>query len=56
MSSQFVDGALLATEPYVSGAAHIDRLSDYCKGCAYDKKQCPDQRFVTPISTGFQRP
>ena len=23
----------------MSSAAYIDRMSDYCKGCAYDKKQ-----------------
>lgn len=28
----------LATKPYVSSAAYIDRMSDYCKGCNYDKK------------------
>ncbi|PJB44233.1 MAG: cryptochrome/photolyase family protein [Comamonadaceae bacterium CG_4_9_14_3_um_filter_60_33] len=37
--SQFADGGLLATKPYVSSAAYIDRMSDYCKGCGYDKKQ-----------------
>jgi deoxyribodipyrimidine photolyase-related protein len=37
--SQFADGGLLATKPYVSSAAYIDRMSDYCKGCAYDRKQ-----------------
>lgn len=36
--SQFADGGLLATKPYVSSAAYIDRMSDYCKGCQYDKK------------------
>ncbi|SHG54321.1 cryptochrome/photolyase family protein [Massilia sp. CF038] len=36
--SQFADGGLLATKPYVSSAAYIDRMSDYCKGCRYDKK------------------
>ncbi|GAA4429840.1 cryptochrome/photolyase family protein [Acidovorax lacteus] len=36
--SQFADGGLLATKPYVSSAAYIDRMSDYCKGCAYDRK------------------
>jgi len=36
--SQFADGGLLATKPYVSSAAYIDRMSDYCKGCDYDKK------------------
>jgi len=37
--SQFADGGLLATKPYVSSAAYVDRMSDYCKGCHYDKKQ-----------------
>jgi deoxyribodipyrimidine photolyase-related protein len=36
--SQFADGGLLATKPYVSSAAYIDRMSDYCRGCHYDKK------------------
>jgi deoxyribodipyrimidine photolyase-related protein len=37
--SQFADGGLLATKPYVSSAAYIDKMSDYCKGCYYDKKK-----------------
>ncbi len=37
--SQFADGGLLATKPYVSAAAYIDRMSDYCTGCPYDRKQ-----------------
>ena len=37
--SQYADGGLLATKPYVSSAAYIDRMSDYCKGCHYQKKQ-----------------
>jgi len=37
--SQFADGGLLATKPYVASAAYIDRMSDYCKGCHYQKKQ-----------------
>jgi deoxyribodipyrimidine photolyase-related protein len=36
--SQFADGGLLATKPYVSSAAYINRMSNYCKGCHYDKK------------------
>ena len=36
--SQFADGGFLATKPYVSSAAYIDRMSDYCKTCRYDKK------------------
>jgi deoxyribodipyrimidine photolyase-related protein len=36
--SQFADGGLMATKPYVSSAAYINRMSDYCKGCHYDPK------------------
>ena len=36
--SQFADNGLLATKPYVSSAAYIDRMGDHCKNCAYDKK------------------
>lgn len=37
--SQYADGGLLATKPYVSSAAYIHRMSDACKGCRYDRKQ-----------------
>ena len=37
--SQWADGGLIATKPYVSSAAYIHRMSDYCQGCAYDHKQ-----------------
>jgi deoxyribodipyrimidine photolyase-related protein len=36
--SQFADGGRLATKPYVSSAAYLDRMGDHCKGCHYDKK------------------
>ncbi|WP_439444569.1 cryptochrome/photolyase family protein [Xanthomonas translucens pv. translucens] len=42
--SQFADGGLLATKPYVSSAAYIDRMSDYCQGCHYDKKHKTGER------------
>jgi deoxyribodipyrimidine photolyase-related protein len=34
----FADGGLLASKPYVSSAAYIGRMSDYCVGCRYDPK------------------
>lgn len=37
--SQWADGGIIATKPYVSSAAYINRMSDYCEGCAYDHKQ-----------------
>jgi deoxyribodipyrimidine photolyase-related protein len=36
--SQFADGGIIASKPYVSSGAYIDRMSDYCKGCAYNVK------------------
>jgi deoxyribodipyrimidine photolyase-related protein len=51
--SQFADGGLLATKPYVSSAAYIDRMSDYCKGCHYDKKlreDAPNGKKACPFN------
>lgn len=36
--SQFADGGVLASKPYVSSGAYIDRMSDYCRGCHYRVK------------------
>jgi deoxyribodipyrimidine photolyase-related protein len=33
--SQYADGGLITTKPYAGGGAYIDRMSDYCGGCAY---------------------
>ncbi|MEL6604850.1 MAG: cryptochrome/photolyase family protein [Cyanobacteria bacterium J06614_10] len=34
----FADGGVLATKPYASSANYVNKMSDYCKGCKYDKK------------------
>ncbi len=42
----FAVGPLMTTKPYVSGAAYIHKMSDYCGGCAFDpKKTCPITRL-----------
>jgi len=33
------DGGLMATKPYASGGAYINRMSDSCKACVYDPKK-----------------
>jgi len=46
----FSVGALMTTKPYVSGAAYLDRMSDYCGTCAFDPKTtCP----WTPLYWAF---
>ncbi len=37
--SQRADGGVIATKPYVSSAAYLQRMGDYCQGCAYDPRQ-----------------
>ena len=45
--SQFADGGIVGTKPYVSSAAYIDKMSHYCASCFYKKavktgdKACP---------------
>jgi deoxyribodipyrimidine photolyase-related protein len=35
----YADGGLTATKPYVSGAAYINRMSNFCGHCRYDPKK-----------------
>lgn len=37
--SQFADGGLVGTKPYVSSANYINKMSDYCRDCQYDPKK-----------------
>ena len=42
--SQWADGGRLATKPYVSSAAYLQRMGDHCQGCAYDPKARTGER------------
>jgi deoxyribodipyrimidine photolyase-related protein len=48
---QFADGGIVASKPYASSANYINKMSDYCKNCAYKssdrtgEKACPFNFF-----------
>lgn len=42
--SQFADGGIVGTKPYVSSANYINKMSNYCQGCYYDPKKRHGER------------
>ncbi len=40
----FADNGLMASKPYAASGAYINRMSDYCAGCAYDVKNSTGAR------------
>lgn len=50
--SQHADGGLIATKPYASGGAYLNRMTDHCGGCEYNPKKRlgPD---ACPFTAGY---
>ncbi len=42
--SQYADGGMVGSKPYISSAAYIDKMSNYCKTCFYDKTKKTGER------------
>ena len=38
------DGGVMASKPYAASGAYINRMSDYCGGCAHDPRQATGPR------------
>jgi len=50
--SQYADGGQVATKPYTSGGAYINKMSDHCGNCRFDPKKRlgPD---ACPFTAGY---
>ncbi len=52
--SQHADGGILATKPYLSGGAYIDKMSDHCGDCRFDPKKRVGED-ACPFTGGYWR-
>lgn len=49
--SQFADGGIVGTKPYVSSANYIKKMSDYCSNCAYNPNLKAGEAGACPFNS-----
>jgi deoxyribodipyrimidine photolyase-related protein len=49
--SQWADGGLVATKPYVSSGSYINKMSNYCKGCKYKVSKKKGEDDACPFNS-----
>ncbi|GAA0618709.1 cryptochrome/photolyase family protein [Kutzneria viridogrisea] len=50
--SQHADGGAIATKPYLSGGAYLNRMTDHCAGCWFDPRKRTGDR-ACPFTAGY---
>jgi len=35
----YADGGTMSTKPYISGGNYLSKMTDFCSGCAFDRRR-----------------